>query len=76
LLSKMLRQFLCDQTGEQIGCTARCVGHDDSHRSHWIGLRVCNTLDGRQDGSAASQVKEFATGKLHGASQKGFGAPT
>jgi hypothetical protein len=39
--------------------------NDDTHRLRRIGLRPSQARNGRQRGSARSQMEKFATGKFH-----------
>jgi hypothetical protein len=65
LLAKPLRKPLADEARRDVVCATRRDRHDQAHRPRRIGLRQCNTRDGRQRGSARGQIQERAAGKFH-----------
>ena len=61
----MLGQALRDQAAEYIRRTTGRVWNDHTHGSCRIGLRASKTGDGRQRGSARSQMQKNPAGKFH-----------
>src|SRR5262249_58766191 len=53
LLAEPLREPLADQACSDVASTARSKADDDAHRPRRIGLRPCNSRDGRERGGAS-----------------------
>src|SRR6516164_1064445 len=64
-LAEALGQPLTDQAREDVGRAAGRKADDDAHRPRRIGLRPCDTRNGRQRGGARGQLQECAAGKSH-----------
>src|SRR5215472_14412308 len=65
LLAEPLRQPLSDQARRDVGCAGRGDWHDQTHWPRRIGLRPCDARDGRERGSARSQMQKLSAGKFH-----------
>ena len=51
-LAEALRQPLADQACGDVGGASGCKSDNDAHRPRRIGLRACESGDGRERGSA------------------------
>src|SRR5262249_13661980 len=64
LLPECARHVLADNTRTNVGGPAGSERNDNRNGPRWIGLRACHARDGRQRGSACSQIQNSAAGKV------------
>jgi hypothetical protein len=64
-LAEPFRQPLTHEARENVLRAAGGNGDDQAHRPRRIGLRPCNSRDGRERGSARDQMQKISPGKFH-----------
>src|SRR6516225_10076680 len=64
-LTKLYRQPLAYQAGENVGCASGGKADDDAHRSRWIILRSCNARGCGQHGGTRHQMEKLSARKCH-----------
>src|SRR5262245_20020961 len=66
LLGKSLRNPLTHQARRDVANPARGICDDPAHWSRRVSLRLCDTRDGRERGSARGQVQKLSAVNFHG----------
>src|SRR6516162_2217907 len=64
-LAESIRQLLTQQPRDDVGRAAGRKTDENAHRPRRIGLRPSETQNGRQRGSARSQMQKSPAGKFH-----------